>query len=79
MGVCEKRYKTAVGSPGNIVGGEMDYKHVLCECGGVIGMWDKRIGFVCDKCGKEYALWNLKFDRLFLNEKTGWQFPMVQK
>ncbi len=57
----------------------MDYKHVLCKCGGIIGMWDSRKGFVCEKCGKDYSLWKLDFDWLALNDKTGWQFPMKKK
>lgn len=55
------------------------YKHIFCECGGIIGMWDKRKGFVCDKCQKEYALHELKFDWLLVNEKTGWQFPVQER
>lgn len=78
MGACEKRYQAAADSAGNI-GGYMDYKHVLCECGGIIGMWNKRDGFICEKCKKEYELSRIRFDRLFLNEKTGWQFPMIHK
>lgn len=42
-------------------------------------MWDKRKGFVCEKCQKEYNLHEIGCDRLFLNEKTGWQFPMKKK
>lgn len=57
----------------------MDYKHIYCNCGGVIGMWDKRKGFVCEKCQKEYTLHEIGCDRLFLNEKMGWQFPMKKK
>lgn len=57
----------------------MDYKHIYCECGGIIGMWNSRKGFACEKCNKEYSLWKLNFDWLALNDKTGWQFPMKKK
>ena len=56
-------------------GNFMKYKHIKCECGGIIGSWD-RYKFVCEKCQKEYNLWDLKFDCILSNDKTGWQFPM---
>lgn len=57
----------------------MDYKHCRCKCGGIIGQYNKVRGFTCEKCDKEYQLSELKFDRLILNEKTGWIFPMLKK
>lgn len=79
MGICEKRYKTAADTARDMrKRGKMDYKHLFCECGGVIGMYDRK-NFTCDKCGKEYQLCKLKYDVLMTNDKTGWQFPMIHK
>lgn len=58
----------------------MGYQHIFCEeCRGIIGMWDSRKGFICEKCQKEYPLYKLDYDRLLVNDKTGWQFPMKKK
>lgn len=55
----------------------MDYKHLKCDCGGVIGIYDRE-HFSCEKCGKIVDV-QWKYDRLMINEKTGWIFPMVAK
>lgn len=56
----------------------MPYKHIFCECGGVIGMYDRE-KFTCDKCGKVYLLHEIDYDTLQINDKTGWQFPMKER
>lgn len=54
-----------------------DYKHVRCDiCGGVIGMYD-RTRYTCDKCGKEFKLYEIEYDRLMVNSLTGWIFPVI--
>lgn len=55
-----------------------NYKHLECQCGGVIGMYDNR-GFSCEKCGKEYSIRKLEYDTCLINNKTGWIFPVVWK
>lgn len=57
----------------------MNYRHIFCKCGGYVGMYDNRKGFVCNRCNKEYQLYELDYDRILINEKTGWQFPMKRK
>ena len=56
-----------------------DYMHMKCECGGIIGMYDKE-NFSCDKCGKIFRIGNQGngWDILLTNDKTGWIFPMVK-
>lgn len=54
------------------------YRHVRCSCGGVIGMFNKK-DFTCEKCNKEYPLYELKYDICLTNDKTGWIFPMMKK
>ena len=57
----------------------MDYNHVICDnCGGIIGMFDRNT-FTCDRCGKEFELYRLAYDRLAINDKTGWIFPVLDK
>ena len=56
----------------------MPYKHIFCECGGIIGMYDKE-KFVCSKCGKPYLLHEIDYDRLLINDKTDWAFPMKER
>ena len=34
----------------------MEYTHMKCDCGGIIGMRDKE-NFSCDKCGKGVSNW----------------------
>lgn len=55
----------------------MEYTHMKCDCGGIIGMRDKE-NFSCDKCGKVYRIGS-EYDVLMTNEKTGWIFPMIKK
>lgn len=52
-----------------------DYKHIKCECGGTIGMYNRNT-FNCEKCNKEYQLYKLDYDVCLTNDKTGWIFPM---
>lgn len=54
-----------------------EYTHLRCECGGVIGVYDRE-NFTCEKCGKKKEVTG-KYDRLMINDKTGWIFPMVKK
>ena len=56
----------------------MDYKHLFCECGGHIGMYDRK-NFTCEQCKKKYPIHELDYDIIMINEKTGWQFPMKHK
>lgn len=55
----------------------MEYTHMKCNCGGIIGMRDRE-NFSCDKCGKVYRIGS-EYDVLMTNEKTGWIFPMIKK
>lgn len=55
-----------------------DYEHVKCECGGIIGAYDRE-NFTCEKCGKEFKLYQLDYDYLKINDKTGWIFPVSNK
>ena len=54
-----------------------EYKHINCECGGIIGMYNRKT-FNCERCGIEFQLHKLNYDVLFPNDKTGWLFPMLQ-
>lgn len=57
----------------------MNYTHVKCNnCCGIIGMFDRNT-FTCDQCGKEFELYRIDYDRLEINNKTGWIFPMLYK
>lgn len=53
-----------------------EYKHLKCNCGGIIGMYDRE-HYSCNDCKKEYE--NPEYDYLGINEKTGWIFPMVKR
>ena len=55
------------------------YTHVRCECGGIIGICDSRRTFNCGDCNKEFHYYDLDYDILFRNDKTGWIFPMKVK
>lgn len=55
-----------------------DYKHIKCECGGIIGMYSRNT-FNCEICNTEYQLYKLEYDVCWTNNKTGWIFPMVMK
>lgn len=52
--------------------------HVKCSCGGIIGDYGKDI-FKCEKCGLQYKLYDIQFDELQVNNKTGWVFPMKHR
>ena len=54
------------------------YRHMFCKCGGIIGWWD-RVLFTCDKCHKEYKLFDLDYDVVIGNPLTGDVFPMKIK
>lgn len=54
------------------------YTHCRCKCGGIIGMKNKKIGYECERCHKNYNK-SLKYDWLALNSKTNWIFPMIRK
>ena len=53
----------------------IDYEHLQCNCGGTIGMFDRN-NFTCNQCGKRFALYRLQYDRLMINNQTGWIFPV---
>ena len=56
----------------------MNYTHVRCGyCGGIIRM--SNLEFVCEDCGEKIYLRGTDFDRLMVNDKTGWIFPMIYK
>lgn len=54
------------------------YEHVKYECGGVIGMYNRK-NFTCDRCGKSLYPSDVHFDMIMVNDKTGWVFPMIEK
>lgn len=57
----------------------MDYQHIRCDsCAGVIGMYDRE-RFSCERCGKEFESHLLNYDRLKINDKTGWIFPVIDR
>ena len=56
----------------------MDFNYLYCTCGGTIGMYDRE-NFNCEKCGNTYLLYQLDFDFLLTNDKTGWIFPVKCK
>lgn len=53
-----------------------NYTHIKCECGGILGLYDRE-HCTCEKCKKEYT--NIRYDLLAINDKNGWIFPMVAK
>lgn len=53
----------------------VDYDHVRCECGGIIGTYDRKT-FTCEQCGKTYDLYRLDYDICKINPMTGWIFPV---
>lgn len=69
----------------------LNYETLKCDnCGGTIGIYDLltryRLGVdryscnpICDRCGKEFKLYELSYDYLELNDKTGWIFPVIHK
>lgn len=57
-----------------------DYmKHIYCDCGGVIGQYERDGYFRCSLCGKQYKWSEIHYDDVEINPKTGWVFPMKKK
>lgn len=56
----------------------MKYQHIKCECGGIIGMYNRN-NFTCNKCGKKFDFYRIPYDVVYANDKTGWVFPMKIK
>lgn len=54
------------------------YEHVRCECGGIIGAYDRE-NFTCEQCGERYSVYQLNYDYIFINGKTGWMFPVIMR
>lgn len=52
------------------------HKHIICECGGVIGSYDKGNSCMCERCKKKYRFHELEYDVVQINHETGWMFPM---
>ena len=57
---------------------KIDYRHVFCDCGGIVYGHDDGY-FMCARCGKLWPVHNLKYDRLLINDKTGWIFPVLDR
>lgn len=68
-----------------------NYETLKCDnCGGTIGIYDRltchNLGVeysvdipVCDRCGKKFKLYQLRYHYLYVNDKTGWIFPVIYK
>lgn len=68
-----------------------DYETLKCDdCGGTIGIYDRLICKllnveyycnkpICGRCGKEFNLYQLAYDYIEINDKTGWAFPVISK
>ena len=60
-----------------------DYDPLKCDnCGGTIIMGLNPLNrdqTLCNKCGKEFVLYKLTYDRLCINDKTGWIVPVVNR
>lgn len=57
-----------------------DYEHIRCdECNGTIGFYDRKFIPTCERCGKVFKLYQLTYNRLMINDKTGWIFPVKDK
>lgn len=56
-----------------------DYEHIHCDyCTGVIGIFAGNT-CSCQNCCKIFSLHKLVYDRLMINDKTGWIFPVRDK
>jgi hypothetical protein len=67
---------------------DIDYETLKCdECGGTIGIYDRLVchylkveysssKLICDRCGKEFNLYELEYDYIEANTQTGWLFPV---
>lgn len=55
-----------------------DFEFIMCDCGGIIcDERHKQAGyFRCSKCGKVYAPQEIKYDKIEVNQQTGWVFPV---
>ena len=58
-------------------GGNLQYGHIKCKCGGDIGIYDGILR--CNRCFKTYAIWKIKYDHFESDPTTGWVFPMQVK
>ena len=57
----------------------MDFDFIKCDyCGGTVGIFDRK-HFSCQDCGKQFELYSNDYDRLLMNEKTGWIFPVLER
>lgn len=54
-------------------------EHLFCECGGIIGSYNRGDYCICERCRKEYTFQKLKYDTIRINIQTGWIFPMAYK
>ena len=66
-----------------------NYETLKCdECGGTIGIYDRFTCYalgveysssspICNRCGKEFKLYELPYDCLYTNNKTSWIIPVV--
>lgn len=55
----------------------MRYEHIRCkECGGIIGSFDRGKSHICETCRHEYPIYEIEYDTVMTNPKTGWLFPM---
>lgn len=56
-----------------------DYEHIYCDyCNGTIGIFVSDT-CSCQECGKIFSLHKLAYDRVMINDKTGWIFPVRDK
>lgn len=56
-----------------------DYEILKCDyCNGSIGIFEDN-KCRCQDCRKEFTLHKLTYDRLEINSKTGWLFPVIHK
>ena len=54
-----------------------DYELLYCDyCKGAIGIFEDN-KCRCQDCRKQFTLYKLIYDRLVINNKTGWIFPVV--
>lgn len=57
-----------------------NYRLLNCTCGGVIVQLNRfKDSPECDECGKVYPWRSLKYDKILINDETGWRFPVLYK
>lgn len=56
----------------------MSKDYLRCECGGIIGSYNRGNFCICERCKKDYPFYTLKYDIIKINEETGWVFPMIE-